>query len=145
MMSQNHKAALLFMSGRGTLQFRFHKNSNKRSETASKAIVKKLEQADYPLHTVTFEKDLKFANHIKIAEALNVDTYFTRPHTSQDKQSVENRIGQISKFFPKKTDPSMVTDYQVKRIEHLLKNRPVRKFNYLNPDQVLRQKFRLIT
>ena len=58
---------------------------------------------------------------------------------------VENRIGQIRRFFPKKTDLSMVTDYQVKRVEQLLNNRPVRKFNYLTPNQVLQQKIALIT
>jgi IS30 family transposase len=145
MMGKNHKGALLVMTDRATLHTSLHKLSNRRSETVSKAIIKKLEQADYPMHTVTFDNDLGFANHTEVAEALNVDTYFTRPYTSQDKGTVENRIGQIRRFFPKKTDLSMVTDYQVKRVEQLLNNRPVRKFNYLTPNQVLQQKIALIT
>ncbi|WP_026751309.1 IS30 family transposase [Sediminibacterium sp. C3] len=145
MMGKNHKGALLVMTDRATLHTSLHKLSNRRSETVSKAIIKKLEQADYPIHTVTFDNDLGFANHNEVAEALNVDTYFTRPYTSQDKGTVENRIGQIRRFFPKKTDLSMVTDYQVKRVEQLLNNRPVRKFNYLTPNQVLQQKIALIT
>ncbi|WP_295188867.1 IS30 family transposase [Sediminibacterium sp.] len=145
MMGKNHKGALLVMTDRATLHTSLHKLSNRRSERVSKAIIKKLEQADYPIHTVTFDNDLGFANHIEVAEALNVDTYFTRPYTSQDKGTVENRIGQIRRFFPKKTDLSLVTDNQVKRVEQLLNNRPVRKFNYLTPNQVLQQKIALIT
>jgi transposase, IS30 family len=145
MMGKNHKGALLVMTDRATLHTSLHKLSNRRSEIVSKAIIKKLEQADYPMHTVTFDNDLGFANHTAVAEALNVDTYFTRPYTSQDKGTVENRIGQIRRFFPKKTDLSMVTDYQVKRVEQLLNDRPVRKFNYLTPNQVLQQKIALIT
>lgn len=145
MMGKNHKGALLVMTDRATLHTRLHKLSNRRSETVSRAIIKKLEQAEYPMHTVTFDNDLGFANHTAVAEALNVDTYFTRPYTSQDKGTVENRIGQIRRFFPKKTDLSLVTDYQVKRVEQLLNNRPVRKFNYLTPNQVLQQKIALIT
>ena len=38
-----------------------------------------------------------------------------------------------------------MTDYQVKRVEQLLNDRPVRKFNYLTPNQVLQQKIALIT
>ena len=133
------------MTDRATLHTRLHKLSNRRSETVSKAIIKKLGQAEYPKHTVTFDNDLGFANHAAVAEALNVDTYFTRPYTSQDKGTVENRIGQIRRFFPKKTDLSLVTDYQVKRVEQLLNDRPVRKFNYLTPNQVLQQKIALIT
>jgi IS30 family transposase len=39
----------------------------------------------------------------------------------------------------------MVTDDQVKRVERLLNNRPVRKFNYKTPNQVLLEKIALIT
>src|SRR5574343_36347 len=145
MMGKNHKGALLVMTDRATLHTSLHKLCNRRSETVSRAIIKRLEQADYPMHTVTFDNDLGFANHTEVAEALNVDTYFTRPYTSQDKGTVENRIGQIRRFFPKKTDLSLVTDYQVKRVEQLLNDRPVRKFNYLTPNQVLQQKIALIT
>lgn len=145
MIGKNHKGALLVMTDRATLHTSLHKLRNRRSKTVSKAIIKKLEQADYPMHTVTFDNDLGFANHKEVAEALKVDTYFTRPYTSQDKGTVENRIGQIRRFFPKKTDLSLVTEYQVKRVEQLLNDRPVRKFNYLTPNQVLQQKIALIT
>ena len=145
MMGKNHKGAILVMTDRATLHTSLHKLSNRRSETVSKVIIKILEQAGYPMHTVTFDNDLGFANHIEVAEALNVATYFTRPYTSQDKGTVENRIGQLRRFFPKKTDLSMVSDYQVNRVERLLNDRPVRKFNYLTPNQVLQQKIALIT
>ena len=145
MMGKNHKGALLVMTDRATLHTSLHKLSNRRSETVSKAIIKNLEQVEYPMHTVTFDNDLGFANHREVAEALNVDTYFTRPYTSQDKGTVENRIGQLRRFFPKKTDLSTVTNKQVKQVEKLLNNRPVRKFNYLTPNQVLQQKITLIT
>ncbi len=59
--------------------------------------------------------------------------------------TVENRIGQIRRFFPKKTDLYMVTDGQVKRVERLLNKRPVRKFDYKTPKQVLLEKIALIT
>jgi IS30 family transposase len=39
----------------------------------------------------------------------------------------------------------MVTSYQVKRVERLLKNRPVTKFKYKTPNQVLLEKIALIS
>jgi IS30 family transposase len=89
--------------------------------------------------------DKGFADHKNVAYALNVKTYFSRPYTSQDKGTVENRIGQLRRFFPKKTDLSIVTSEQVKRVERLLNNRPVRKFNYKTPNQVLLEKIALIS
>jgi IS30 family transposase len=80
-----------------------------------------------------------------VAKALNADTYFTRPYTSMDKGTVENRIGQLRRIFPKKKDFTMVTSYQVKHVERSLKNRPVRKFNYKTPNQVLLKKNAFIT
>jgi len=47
---------------------------------------------------------MAFSEHQSIGLKVAADTYFTRPYTSQDKGTVENRIGVIRRFFPKKTD-----------------------------------------
>ncbi len=92
----------------------------------------------------TFDNDKGFADHMKVAQELKVKTYFTRPYTSQDKGTVENRIGQIRRFFPKKTDLSLVTEKEVKRVENLLNDRPIRKYNYKTPNQVLLKRIALM-
>ena len=145
MLGKNHKGALLVMTDRATLHTRLHKLTNRHSHWVSNTIIQKLSQEQYPMHTITFDNDKGFADHMSVANALNVKTYFTRPYTSQDKGTVENRIGQLRRFFPKKTDLSMVTSEQVKRVEQLLNNRPVRKFNYKTPNQVLLEKIALIS
>ena len=63
-----------------------------------------------------------------VAKALKADSHFTRFYTSQDKGTVEKRIGHLRRFFPKKTDLSNITGYEVSRVESLLNNIPVRKF-----------------
>ena len=133
------------MTDRATLQTSLHRLKNRNSSTVSKTIIKKLSQMHYPLHTITFDNDKGFADHVAVAKALNAETYFTRPYTSQDKGTVENRIGQVRRFFPKKIDLSIITGDQVKRVERLLNNKPVRKFNYKTPNQVLLEKIALIT
>ena len=145
MLGKNHKGALLVMTDRATLHTSLQKLEHRQSNEVSKAIIKKLKKVDYPMHTMTFDNDKGFADHMKVSDALNVNTYFTRPYTSQDKGTVENRIGQLRRFFPKKTDISAVTDQQVKQVEQLLNDRPVRKFNYKTPKQVLQGKIALIT
>jgi IS30 family transposase len=145
MMGKNHKGALLVMTDRATLHTSLHKLEHRQSNEVSKTIIKKLKKAEYPLHTMTFDNDKGFADHMVVADALQINTYFTRPYTSQDKGTVENRIGQVRRFFPKKTDLSAVTDRQVKQVEQFLNDRPVRKFNYQTPNQVLQGKIALIT
>ena len=145
MMGKNHKGVILVMTDRATLHTKLHKLESRNSNTVSKTIIKRLAKSKHPVHTITFDNDKGFADHMSVANALTADTYFTRPYTSQDKGTVENRIGQLRRFFPKKTDLSIVTDDQVKRVERLLNKRPVRKFNYKTPNQVLLEKIALIT
>lgn len=65
------------------------------------------------------------------------EAYFTRPYTSQDKGTVENRIGVVRRFLPKKTDLRMITHQRIREIERSINNRPIRKFGYLSPIEVL--------
>jgi IS30 family transposase len=39
-------------------------------------------------------------------------------------------------FFPKKTDFNTIPKSKIKRVENEINNRPVRKFNYLTPNEV---------
>jgi IS30 family transposase len=80
-----------------------------------------------------------------IGLALGLETYFTRPYTSQDKGTVENRIGQIRRFFPKKYDHLEISHHRVRQFQYFLNNRPVRKFNYKTPNQALQEKIALFT
>jgi IS30 family transposase len=92
------------------------------------------------IKTITFDNGKEFARHREIAKDVNVKIYFTRPYTSQDKGSVENIIGVIRRFFPKKTDLRQVSVKRIKEVEKLLNYRPIRKFNYNNPIEVLNNK-----
>jgi IS30 family transposase len=80
-----------------------------QSENSSYLSMKRLSELTYPMHTVTFDNDKGFANHMDVASSLNMKTYFTRPYTSQEKGTVENRIRQKRRTFPKKIYISMVT------------------------------------
>lgn len=85
-----------------------------------------------PVKTITFDNDQSFALHYK----LNLPTFFTHPYSSQEKGSVENRIGLIRMFFPKQTDFTKVSPAEVKAVETLINNRPLRMFNYKTPNEL---------
>jgi len=85
--------------------------------------------------TVTLDNDQGFATHYRLNK-LGIGTFFTHPYSSQEKGSVENRIGIIRMFFPKKTDFDLVTQQQVKTVEQLINQRPMRMFNYKTPNEI---------
>jgi IS30 family transposase len=53
---------------------------------------------------------------------------------------VSDGIGVIRRFFQKKTDLRKVTEKRIKEVERLLNYRPIRKFNYHNPIETLKNK-----
>jgi len=135
MMGKDRKPGLIVLTDRTTLETHLIKTISKKAKDISDKIIKRLEQQKTDLHTLTFDNDLAFAQHERIAKKLGVKTYFTRPYTSQDKGTVENRIGVARRFFPKGTDMTKVNHNTIKSVENKLNNRPVRKFKYLSPLQ----------
>lgn len=136
MMGKAHKSALLVLTDRTTLLTKLQKVTSRKADPMASHIVRQL--SDIPsgfIKTLTFDNDKAFAKHQKIAAQLEADTYFTRPYTSQDKGTVENRIGVIRRFFPKGMDLRGVSEERIKTVEQYLNFRPVRKFDYLNPIQ----------
>jgi IS30 family transposase len=102
MMGKSHKGALLVTTDRASLHTKLHKLENRNSNTVSKTLIKSPLKNKHQIHTITFVNDKGFADHMTVAKALNADTYFTRPYTSQDKGTVENRIGQLRRFSLKR-------------------------------------------
>ena len=132
---KNHKSGLLVTLDRATMKTTIDKISSKKPKHIKRLILKRMKNNKH-LKTMTFDNDQAFSLHQEIADELNIKTFFTRPYTSQDKGSIENRNGVIRRFYPKKTDFNNVTDNDIKKVETMINNRPVRKFNYKTPNEV---------
>lgn len=142
MMGKDHKSALLVLTDRTTLITMIDKLEGKTSSEVTYKIIERLSRFNSSyIKTITFDNGKEFAGHDQIAEKFNVKTYFTTPYTSQEKGTVENRIGVIRRFFPKKTDLRNITNKEIKQVELSINNRPIRKFNYLSPIETLKNKF----
>lgn len=139
MMGKDHNSALLVMTERATLITTLDKLEGKDSEIVQQLISQRISRIGSSwIKTMTFDNGKEFAKHKKIADQHGVKTYFTRPYTSQDKGTVENRIGLIRRFLPKKTDLNLVSEQRIKEIEKLINNRRVRKFGYISPIEKLK-------
>jgi IS30 family transposase len=132
---KNHQGGLLVMLDRASLVTTIDKISSKKPKHIKKLILKRMKNNKH-LKTMTFDNDQAFGLHQQIARELQIKTFFTRPYTSQDKGSVENRNGVIRRFYPKKTDFTKVSTNDVKKVETIINNRPVRKFDYKTPNEV---------
>lgn len=70
------------------------------------------------IKTMTFDNGKEFAGHWEITKKHNVKTFFTRPYTSQEKGTVENMIGLIRRFLPKKTYLNLISEKRIREMEN---------------------------
>lgn len=132
---KNHQSALLVTIDRVTMITTIDKIKSKHPGHIKKLLMKRM-AGNKHLKTMTFDNDHAFGLHYEIAKELGVKTFFTRPYTSQDKGSIENRNGTIRRFYPKKTDFNEITIKDIKRVETLINNRPIRKYGYKTANEV---------
>lgn len=137
----NHQPGLLVLTDRASLKTELIKIDTRDSNVIAKKAIQRLKKSPWA-KTLTIDNDISFWHHERI-KAAGIMTYFTHPFSSQEKGTVENRIGQIRRFFPKRTDFSQVTEQRVKEVENMLNNRPVRKFGYQTPSQVFERMNRI--
>ena len=130
----NRQPGLLVMLDRRSRRVLIRKLKSKAAWRV-RELLKTICRRNPEIRTVTFDNDQSFAEHYCLHE-LGIDTYFTHPFSSQEKGSVENRIGLIRMFFPKKTDFTKVTDEQVKKVENMINNRPLKLHGYKTPNEI---------
>ena len=146
MLGKNQQSAILVMTDRASIKTKIRKVQNKNSKEIAHTIIKALRQEPMPIKTITFDNDKAFALHKFIAGQLNAKTYFTRPYSSQEKGTVENRIGVLRLFFPRgKTDFSIIANDELRAVERKINERPVRKFNYRTPNEEYKRKSKSCT
>ena len=73
------------------------------------------------IRSITYDNGCENVEHEYTNKVLGSRSYFCEPFHSWEKASIENAIGLIRRFFPKKTDFNLVPKEQVKRVETLLK------------------------
>jgi IS30 family transposase len=133
-LGKNRKPGLLVAIDRKTRKTWIRKLINKDATYVMNKLADICSQIGY-VKTVTLDNDQSFARHYQLNK-MGIKTFFTHPYSSQEKGSVENRIGIIRMFFPKKTQFSEVTHQEVRQVEKLLNDRPMRMFNYKSPNEI---------
>ncbi|MHC5076583.1 MAG: transposase [Planctomycetota bacterium] len=66
-----------------------------------------------------------------------MSSYFCNAYHSWEKGSVEQVIGLIGRYLPKKTNFAKVTESQIKYIENQLNSKPRKCLNFSTPYDVL--------
>lgn len=76
--------------------------------------------------SITFDRGAENAKH----HELGIPTYFCNPYHSWEKGGVENANKMIRRFFPKKTDFSLISQEEINQIVSIINSKPRKILNY---------------
>jgi len=111
-----------------------HKVQNKSAQENAQAIRKSMDTLpEYLFQSMTFDNGTENVCHTD----LGINTYFCDPFSAWQKGGVENAIGIIRRYLPRRTDLSMISEEQIEIIQEAINNRPRKKLHYLTPNEVI--------
>ena len=91
------------------------------------------------LDTLTFDNGKEFAKFGQLEQALGLNVYFAKPYHSWERGTNENRNGVVRKVLPKGTSFAGLTDEQIRRVDCLLNDRPMKCLNWRTPREAFAQ------
>ncbi len=82
--------------------------------------------------TVTFDNGTEFAGHLAL-HSLAIETFFCDPHSPWQKGGIENAIGRMRRFIPRKTDLDNLPTRRFRQIIAAYNNTPRKCLDFRTP------------
>src|SRR5205814_2595913 len=91
--------------------------------------------------TLTFDNGTEFAEHHRLNHHPGLATFFCDPHAPWQKGGVENAIGRMRRFLPRKTDLDTLDPDQIARSIQAYNHTPRKCLDFQTPAEVFSQVF----
>ena len=86
--------------------------------------------------SITYDNGTENSFHELTNNILRTKSYFCNPYHSWEKGTVENIIGIIRRYYPKKTDWNKVSQCALNKVARFINNRPMKLLGFKTPYQV---------
>jgi IS30 family transposase len=86
--------------------------------------------------TITFDNGAEFAQHHLLTDQLDIRTFFCDPHSPWQKGGVENAIGRLRRYLPRKTNLDTITPQLLDAAIAAYNNTPRKCLNFSSPAEV---------
>jgi len=115
------------------------KLNTKTSRAMSVALIRRLSRYPTPLRlSITYDNGPENAEHLRTNKALGTSSYFCEPFHSYERGTVENTIGLVRRFLPKKTNLAMISQVHLSKIKYWLNNCPRKCLGFKTPAEVFK-------
>jgi IS30 family transposase len=137
---KNNRSALGTIVERTTRTVILVPVKSKEAEVVAKAFAKEVKKLPQQMKlSMTHDQGREMAKHKLFTDITGVKVYFAHPRSPWERGTNENTNGLIRQFFPKGTDFSKVSRYEVKKVQDLLNGRPRAALGFRKPYQVFNE------
>jgi IS30 family transposase len=135
--SRQSKAAVMVLVERKTRYTILKKLSGKNAYSMHKAVVESLKRiSPSKRQSITYDNGTENTLHELTSNILRINSYFCNPYHSWEKGTVENIIGIVRRFYPKKTNWKYITQWDLNKVSRFINNRPMKCLGFKTPYQV---------
>jgi len=111
------------------------KVTQKTSQEVGNALIELLRP--YPVSTITCDNGKEFADHQRVARALQAQVFFAHPYAAWERGTNENMNGLIRQYFPKGSDFSQISPQDISLAVNRLNHRPRKCLGFDTPSTVM--------
>lgn len=130
----NQKGAIVTITERITNFFLMQRlEKGKDAKALAATVIRMLLPYKFHVHSITSDNGTEFAEHEKIAKALNAEIYFTHPYSSWEKGLIEYTNKLIRQYIPKKSNFDEFNKLEMIEIQRKINARPREKLNFDTP------------
>lgn len=134
--SKQSKAAISVAQERTSRLVKIRKLESKTATHMADSLIDALSSVPQRLRkTITYDNGTENAQHERTNKALGVASFFCQPYHSWEKGGVENCIGLIRRFYPKKTDWALLSQADLDIVEFKLNTRPKKCLGFMTPQE----------
>lgn len=131
-------SALKVLVERKTRFTRLSKVCNKTPHASFLTLSRILASIPSPLRiSLTYDNGTENALHRELNSRFQTQSFFCRPFSWWEKPTVENTIGLIRWFLPKRSNLDIIPDQKILEIETWLNSRPRKCLKFLTPSEAL--------
>lgn len=139
MLARTSVVALQVTVERQARYTRLAKLPQKGSREMSVALTRRLSRYARSLRrSLTYDNGSENTDHLRTNRVLGTRSYFCEPYHSWERGTVENTIGLVRRFFPKKIDFATIPKNQVQSVERWLNHRPRKCLGFKTPAEVFK-------
>jgi transposase, IS30 family len=133
---KRHRHAIVTLTERKSRLNLLAKVDQRTADQVGNAMIAVLQEVADRVHTLTADNGKEFADHERIAHALQADFFFAHPYAAWERGANENMNGLIRQYIPKTQDFATVTHADLMWIMNRLNHRPRKCLDFQSPFEV---------